>query len=473
MLVRSILVSVAVVLAVGLGAPVFAPPPGASALALGAPYRIVAASGSRHANNARYASDGNPRTSWRTTGAKRPRSAFVVFDLGQERPLGSVGWMFGRTGLADSYRVQASRDRVAWRAIGQGGNLPAGRWRRVATTGSARYVRFLFANPRRDRPLGYLAEVEIRSAPGTQIPPAAPEPQGDPIAFGVYTTGSPVDGAAIDAFAEKIGRMPAVLGMHKAWGDNQYWSSFQPEIMDNINSRGAMPLVVWEPWTPGGGLEQPAFRLANIVRGDHNAYIDVWAARAAADGRPFYLSFAPEMNGDWRPWGAGVNGNTAQDYVAAWRHIHGRFAAAGATNVRWVWAPNVADGPYPPMERFYPGDAYVDWVGLDGYNWGTVPGDARWRSFAKTFGPSYDALRALTDKPIIITEFASADAGGDKAAWIKDALQTQLPATFPRVRAVVWFDYNKERDWRVDSSAASLTAVREALRTPYLQGALP
>lgn len=149
--------------------------------------------------------------------------------------------------------------------------------------------------------------------------------------------------------------------------------------------------------------------------------------------------------------------------------MHDRFTAAGADNVRWVWAPNVADGPYPPMETFYPGDGYVDWVGLDGYNWGGT----QWRTFAQTFGPSYNTLTALTGKPIIITEFASAENGGNKAAWVKDALQTQVPATFPRVRAVMWFNFNKERDWRVDSSVASLDAVREALRTPYLQGTLP
>lgn len=470
MLVRSILVSLMVVLAVGLAVPAFGPTPSASALALGAPYRVVAASGSGHANNARYASDGNPRTSWRTTGARRPRSAFVVFDLGQERPLGSVGWMFGRTGLADSYRVQASRDRVAWRAIGQGGNLPAGTWRRVATTGSARYVRFLFANPRRDRPLGYLAEVEIRSAPGSQIPPAAPVPQGDPIAFGVVTPGSPENGAAIDAFAEKVGRMPAIIGSFHAWGDNANWATFQTDRIDNVVSRGATPLITWEPWSPFAGVAQPAYRLANIANGDFDVYVDAWAAAAAADGRTIYLRFGHEMNGDWYPWGAGVSGNTPADYVAAWRHVHDRFAAAGADNIRWVWSPDVVEGPnYPSMDEFYPGDDYVDWVGLDGYNWG----DNQWRSFGTAFGRAYDTATHLTAKPIMVSEFASSDSPGSKPAWIEDAFETQLPLKFPRIRAVIWFNFDKERDWRVDSSAASLAAFRKALQTPYFQGRLP
>ena len=71
------------------------------------------------------------------------------------------------------------------------------------------------------------------------------------------------------------------------------------------------------------------------------------------------------MNGDWVPWGLGVNGNTARDYVAAWRHLVTVFAEEGASNVRWVWSPNVNPDGYLPFERLYPGDRWVDWLALD------------------------------------------------------------------------------------------------------------
>lgn len=445
--------------------------PVAQTAGAGSKYRIVAGASSANSNNAITAFDGDRQTAWRTIGSGTPRSAWVLFDLGQEQPIGSVRWMFAQRGFADSFSIQASRDRVAWRLLGQEGNAPERTWRQLATNGSARYVRFVFRNPRDDETLGSLAEVEVWSPAATPAP-TPPAPQGDPIALGVYTPGAPKDGAAIDAFAEKIGRMPAVIGMHKAWGDNQYWASFEPEILDILENRGAMPYITWEPWVPNGGVEQPTYRLANIARGDFDDYVDAWATAAAADGRPFYLNFAHEMNGNWYPWGASANGNSPADYIAAWRHVHSRFAAAGADNVRWVWCPNVADGPYVPMRELYPGDAYVDWVALDGYNWG----GERWRTFAEIFGPSYDTLTALTDKPIIVGETGSVELGGDKAVWIRDGFQTQLPVKFPRIRAVLWFNHDASvgnRDWRVDTSAASLQAFRESVQTPYLQGTLP
>lgn len=433
--------------------------PAAQTVGAGGKYRIATGSGSANSNNPINAYDGDRRTAWRTIGTQTPRSAWVLFDLGQVQSIGSVRWMFAQRGFADSFIIQASRDRITWRLLGRASNAPELTWRQIATTGSARYVRFTFKNPNDDETLGYLAEVEI-------WPPA---PQGQPIALGAYTPGAPKDEAAIDAFADKIGRMPTVIGMHKAWGDNPYWASFEPEIIDILDRRGVMAYITWEPWVPGGGVDQPAYRLSNIARGDFDDYIDGWATAAAADGRPFYLSFAHEMNGTWYPWGADVNGNSPADYIAAWRHVHDRFTAAGADNVRWVWCPNVADGPYVPMSDPYPGDNYVDWVGMDGYN----GGGSQWRSFAEIFGASYATLTSMTDKPMVVGETASAEDGGDKALWIRDAFQTQLPLNFPRIRAVLWFNHDKERDWRVDSSPSSLQAFRESIQTPYLQGTLP
>src|SRR5436305_951631 len=163
------------------------------------------------------------------------------------------------------------------------------------------------------------------------------------------------------------------------------------------------------------------------------------------------------MNGDWFSWGIGVNGNTSADYVAVWRHVVDIFRQENATNVRWVWCPNVMDTPQSVFAALYPGDSYVDWVGLDGYNWGTSqPGDRykQWTKLSDIFGASYDALIALTTKPLMIAETASTELGGDKAAWITQGLLTDLPARFPAVRAVIWFDENKETDWRVNSSAS-------------------
>lgn len=276
-----------------------------------------------------------------------------------------------------------------------------------------------------------------------------------------------------DAFAERVGRMPAVIMWYQPWAADNHWPQLRPGVLAGVAARGATPLITWNPWYLDGPVEQPDFALATISAGRHDDYIATWARGLASYGARVYLRFAPEMNGDWSPWCAGVNGNTAADYITAWRYLHDRFAAAGATNVRWVWCPNVSS--ITPMAQLYPGDAYVDWVALDGFNWG--PGmdwGTTWRSFAEVFEASYLELTTITSKPMLIGETGSAEQGGDKAAWITEAFR-QVPASFPAIRAVVWYNVNQRslgRDWRVESSAAALRAFQTVAQSAATQGTL-
>ncbi len=94
------------------------------------------------------------------------------------------------------------------------------------------------------------------------------------------------------------------------------------------------------------------------------------------------------------------------------------FDQEGVSNVKGVWCPNVGrpvwDAPYP-MNNFYPGDDYVEWIGLDGYNYAgsrSMP----WCSFQEIFGSSYDEIIKLAPtKPLTLAETASDESGGDKA----------------------------------------------------------
>jgi beta-mannanase len=221
-------------------------------------------------------------------------------------------------------------------------------------------------------------------------------------------------------------------------------------------------VIAWEPWRWGGGITQPGYALDRIVAGDMDGYLRGWASGIAAWGRPVTLRFAHEMNGNWYPWAEGINGNGPGDYVAAWRHVHDLFKAAGAVNVTWMWAPNV---PYPgstPLTSLYPGRDYVDVVGLDGYNWGTAASWSSWTDPKSLFGPGLAQLRALAPgKPIVIAETASAEAGGSKPEWIK-TLIAYLAAQRDIV-GFVWFQFVKETDWRFDSTPASGAAFKQAL----------
>jgi beta-mannanase len=292
------------------------------------------------------------------------------------------------------------------------------------------------------------------------------------LALGAYIVNAPGDPSQIDAFTGMVGVAPGIVMWYQDWVTTGN-SAFDPIKMDAAASRGAMPMITWEPWDASAGPNQPAYSLSAIVAGAHDAFIHQWARDAAAWGKPLYLKFAHEMNGNWYPWAANVNGNTAAQYIAMWAHVHTIFRQEGAINARWVWSPNVAYPGSTPFAQVYPGDKMVDWVGLDGYNFGTSQSWSQWTSFADVFGPSYDSVARIASKPMLIGETASAEVGGDKAAWITQGLLRDLPARFPRLRAVIWFDEDKETDWRVNSSSATLAAFRTVAASPTYRGYLP
>jgi hypothetical protein len=293
-----------------------------------------------------------------------------------------------------------------------------------------------------------------------------------PLALGAYISGAPWQSAKIDEFSSLTGATPSIVMWYQDWAHDGI-REFDPAKMNAVAERGAMPMVTWEPWDHTGGPTQSAYALRTITAGEHDAYIRGWARDAALWGKPMYLRFAHEMNGNWYPWSSELNGNTAAEYVASWRRVVDIFRREGATNVRWVWSPNIAYDGSTPYAELYPGDGYVDWVGLDGYNWGITQPWSSWTSLEAVFDSSYNALVALTSKPMMIAETASTEMGGDKAAWIREGLLTTVPSRFPRVQAVIWFHEDKETDWRVNSSAAALDAHRAVVASPAYGGRLP
>lgn len=275
--------------------------------------------------------------------------------------------------------------------------------------------------------------------------------------FGTATPNGPLASAELDDVARLAGESPSSVLFYK-----DFLQAPPISEMNAARARGAVPLVTWEPWAWGGGLDQPAYALDRIAAGDFDARIVEWGQALAAWGYPVQLRFAHEMNGNWYPWAEGVNGNGAGDYVQAWRHVHDVMAATGASNVSWVWSPNVPYWGSTDLAGLFPGAGYVDVVALDGYNWGTSASWSGWISPQDLFAPGIAELRALAPGlPILIAETASSEAGGSKAAWNTD-LVSYLAAQ-PDVMGFVWFHMQKEADWRINSSDASAAAFKSAL----------
>ncbi|GII98576.1 glycosyl hydrolase family 26 [Sediminihabitans luteus] len=292
-------------------------------------------------------------------------------------------------------------------------------------------------------------------------PSATGEPEGSRgrLAWGAYVADDGEESSDLDVVTEMTGRPLDYVHLFAATGDDVPLAA-----LDDARARGATPLVTLEPWEPGQGVDQPGYALARVADGDHDADLERWAAALADQDGPVLLRFAHEMNGDWYPWAVGVNGNTADDYLAAWAHLRDVLDAAGASRVQLVWAPNVPlDGASDDVAAAFPGPDAVDVLGLDGYNWGDGDGHA-WEDPDELFGPGLAMLDALDgDRPVLVTEVASVEGPGpeDKARWVGDLVD--LLATTPGVVGLVWFQTVKERDWRLNSTQASQEALRTAL----------
>lgn len=284
------------------------------------------------------------------------------------------------------------------------------------------------------------------------------------------------DMAAVTRFEKMTGRKASVIhfaapfaSCPTASGTCNFYG-FPVSQMNRIRGRGAIPFFSWSSQSIPSTVDEPNFRLASVIHGTYDPYIRKWASAAKRWGHPFFLRFNWEMNGDWFPWAEGVNGNRPGEYVAAWRHVHDIFTAVGATNVSWVWCPYVDLGNrLRNLTSLYPGDSYVDWTGLDGYNWGTNPAQPEgWTTFDQLFSSTYHRIvdRVAPSKPMIIGEVGSSEYGGSKATWIEEML-SELPNRYPKIRGVLWFEkYDDGMDWPIETSMSATRAFAAGIANP-------
>jgi hypothetical protein len=246
----------------------------------------------------------------------------------------------------------------------------------------------------------------------------------------------------------QLGRDQRLVHLFYSWDD---------ELPTSLPDIGASTLLV--SWS--------GTRYAEITGGSADKKIAAAARRLAARRRPTLLRWGWEMNGNWFAWDGTHNGRKPAGYVSAWKRMHRIFRDEGADNVAWVWSPNWNSGPdvaWNDYQHYYPGDGYVDWVGVSGYPFGTQTPKTLFHRICAEYGAR---------KPIMLTETAAIDHGGDsKADWIT-AFGAYVKAT-PAIGGVVWFDTDTQpgtdENFRIDTSAATLAAYRAMARSSHFAG---
>ena len=245
----------------------------------------------------------------------------------------------------------------------------------------------------------------------------------------------------LNTFEQTTGVTPGIVENYQAFGQ-----PFQSSWAGTLLAQGILPLIQLNPRLVTVGA---------IAAGRYDRYLSQYATAVRALGGPVGLSFANEMNVSWSPWGyRHVSPNV---FVAAWRHIHQVFAAVGARKVIWVWTVarirgtpgdrRVAPGPRP----WWPGGAYVDWVGLDIYY--VSPGV----TFRRAFVPTITAVRSFTGDPILLTETAVPNQSGQ----VQQIANLFAGARASHLLGIIWYDENVLHTWRLDKSRpAAIAAFR-------------
>ena len=264
---------------------------------------------------------------------------------------------------------------------------------------------------------------------------------------------------SVTVFQQAIGLQPAIVSLYEAWGPASL-DKFPAGLLNRIAANGSLPMITWEPWVgsfaaqkdwPGLPREQQG--LAAIAAGALDDYIQGYAAKIRAFGKPVFIRFAHEADNPAYPWSA-TGGNTAADYKGAWQRVVHLFAAAGVTNVAWVWTPWSTAG----IEKYYPGDACVDWVGITCLNYGSAAHDGQWRSFEEIYAPNRRALLAL-NKPVMLAEFGSTNYGGQANEWLLHALHA-IHTRYTEIKSCVFFnsaeDKNLVTSWRPPGSTGTI-----------------
>lgn len=178
-------------------------------------------------------------------------------------------------------------------------------------------------------------------------------------------------------------------------------------------------------------------------------------ARGAKEfGHPFLFRLNNEMNSDWVNYSGVAALSDPEIFIANWQRIYRIFQEEGVDNAIWIFNPNAEDCPpahWNSYISYYPGNDYVQMIGMTGYNTGTYYADIyheKWRTFDEIYQEPYEKyMKVFAKFPFIITEFASSSIGGDKAAWIEDMFDSIK--NYDNIKMALWWssaDYDMREE---------------------------
>ncbi len=290
---------------------------------------------------------------------------------------------------------------------------------------------------------------------------------GDSLSWGLFIPTQPVEGMSKYADVERSIGINTEICLFYSFVTQKY----DPSLIGN-------PLrTAWD----SGKICELTLQLSptaesgfvfDILKGKYDGFFNDFAADVKDFGHPVLLRLFNEMNGEWCNYSGYHTSRDPEVYIMLYKYVYNKFKSAGAENIIWVWNPNEKSFPnflWNSEELYYPGGAYVDVVGLTGYNTGTYYEGEKWRSFDRIYKNIYEKADLLYGKPMMITEFSCSTTGGNKEEWVRDMFASL--ADYPNIKAAVWWsgrdldpsNGNVARSYYIDDTEGVMAVFRENL----------
>lgn len=233
-----------------------------------------------------------------------------------------------------------------------------------------------------------------------------------------------------------------IISLYLAWNKNAE-SSFPKSLLDSVYRQQSIPMITWEPWMNSFPQDyisgKHVFEL--IEEGYFDSYIENFAEKLKNLQRPVFLRFAHEFDNPFYPWYE--SGNDAPvKFKKAWIHTYEVFKNIGATNVIWIWNPWKSNN----IAAFYPGEEYVDWIGVNVLNYGKLNQDGKWHDFEELYKPFHDELKNLPSTPVIISEFGSLKEELKQDEWLNKAF-ISIKNEFKEIISIIYFNSKVDNNW--------------------------
>ncbi|MBC7904512.1 MAG: glycosyltransferase, partial [Gemmatimonadaceae bacterium] len=251
---------------------------------------------------------------------------------------------------------------------------------------------------------------------------------------GVYlpAINNPQSLSVLDQFEKSTGTDLSVVSVYDAWSSNMS-GGFPSQLLTAIAAKRKIPMITWEPWVDSSDA------MSSIAAGSYDEYVKAYTQMIKAHKAAVFIRFGHEPDNFAYPW-ASTKLSAADNYKAAFRRVVKIFRNEGALNATWVYTPWLSE----TLNKYYPGDEYVDWIGITALNYGRASWDGKWRSFEEVYRP-YRQFLLSHHKPVMLAEFGSTSYGGNNTEWLADAMATIND--YKEIKSAVLFNTDKDKNW--------------------------